>query len=83
MATEKFHFTAEDGTKISLPPMNAVKGGVIRRHRRRESLDFILSILEEIADPAELEKFDDLEQAEVNRFVQEWQESGGVTFPQS
>lgn len=76
MATEKFHWTSESGVEIVLPHMNKIKAGTIRRHRKSEPIDFIFSILEEVADDAMLAKADDLGTDEINDLFAKWQESG-------
>lgn len=83
MAFEKFHYTAADGTKIVLPSMNSLKGGLLRKYRKLDSLDFMYSILEEVADEADLAKLDDLERDELNECFSEWQKFDGASFPQS
>lgn len=83
MAFEKFHFTADDGAEIVLPSMNSLKGGLLRKYRKLDSLDFLYSIIEEVADEDEIAKLDNLERDELNRCFEKWQKFDGVTFPQS
>ena len=73
--TEHFHWTAPNGDEITLPRFDRIKTGVIRRHRKEEPVDFIFSVLEEVGDEATLAKVDDLDQADLNRLVEAWQES--------
>lgn len=76
MATEKFHWTSPAGVEIILPHMNKIKSGIVRRHRKADSVDFIFSVLEEVADEDMLAKADDLETEEINDLFKAWQEAG-------
>ena len=78
MATEKFHWTTPSGGEIVLPRFDKIKAGIIRRHRKEESVDFIFSVLEEVGDEATLSKVDDLDSADLNTLVEKWQESASL-----
>lgn len=73
MSFEKFHWTSPAGVEITLPHMNQIKAGILRRHRKEEPTDFIFSVLEEISDDATLAKVDDLESKDLNALVEKWQ----------
>lgn len=73
---EKFHWTSPAGVEIVLPHMNKIKAGVIRRHRRSEPIDFIFSILEEVADEEMLARADDLGTDDINKLFEQWQKAG-------
>lgn len=73
--TEQFHWTSESGVEIVLPHMNKIKAGIIRRHRNSEPVDFIFSVLEEVADEENLAKADDLETEEINALFEDWQKA--------
>lgn len=70
---EKFHWTSPAGAEITLPRMDQIKAGILRRHRKEEPTDFIFSVLEEISDTETLEKVDDLESRDLNTLVEKWQ----------
>lgn len=76
MATEKFHWTSPAGVEIVLPHMNKIKAGIVRRHRKSEPVDFIFSVLEEVADKDMLEKADELDTSEINDLFEAWQKAG-------
>lgn len=76
MATEKFHWTSPAGVEIVLPHMNKIKAGIVRRHRKADAIDFIFSVLEEVADADMLAKADELEAEEINDLFEKWQEAG-------
>ena len=73
---EKFHWTAPTGAEIVLPHMNKIKGGLLRRFRKLDPVDFMFSILEEVSDKDTLAKVDELEMADMNSLFEAWQEAG-------
>lgn len=73
---EKFHWTAPGGDEIVLPHMNKIKGGLLRKHRKLEPVDFMFTILEDIADDETLAKVDDLENDDLNKLFADWQQAG-------
>jgi len=76
MATEKFNWSSPEGAKITLPHMDKIKAGIVRRHRKEEPIDFIFSVLEEVGDEATLAKVDDLETSDLNALFEAWQKAG-------
>lgn len=80
---EQFEWTSPSGAKITLPAMNRIKSGVIRRHRHEEPGDFMFSVLEEVSDEAMLAKADDLLPTEINDLFEAWQKAGQVTLGES
>lgn len=77
MAMEKFHWTSpSSGVEIVLPHMNKIKSGIVRRHRKSDPVDFIYSVLEEVADEEMLARTDELEATEINALFEAWQEAG-------
>ena len=67
--------------EITLPRMDKIKTGVIRRHRKEDPVDFIFSVLEDSSDDAMLALVDDLDSSDLNDLVEKWQE--GVTLGES
>lgn len=78
-----FTWTSPDGVKITLPPLNSLKSGVIRKYRKLDELDFMYSILESITDESELAKIDDLGLVDTEALFADWQKDSKVTVPQS
>ena len=76
MTMEKFHWTSPSGVEIVLPHMNKIKASVIRRHRKSDPVDFIFSVLEEVADEDMLSRADELGMDEINDLFVAWQEAG-------
>lgn len=78
MSTEKFHWTTPGGVEITLPHMDKIKAGIIRRHRKEEPVDFIFSVLEEVGDDAEIAKVDELDTSDLNTLFEKWQAGASV-----
>lgn len=74
---KSFKWTAPSGVEISLMPMGRVPTGIVRRHRHEDPVDFIFSMLEEIADEETLAKVDELPSEDLNKMVEAWQEETG------
>ena len=71
--SKSFTWTSPDGVAVTLPSMKSIKGGVIRRNRKLEPVDFMFSVLEETADEATLELIDDLDTSDMNALFEAWQ----------
>lgn len=74
--TEKFHWTAPDGTEIVLPHVGKIKSGVLRRIRKADPVDQVFTLVEAVADEETLAKIDDLDSADLNSLFEEWQKAG-------
>jgi hypothetical protein len=72
---EKFHWTAPSGDVITLPYLDKLKAGLLRRVRKLDGADAMFTILEEISDEETLAKIDDLENADLNKLAEAWQEA--------
>lgn len=70
---EKFHWTSPSGVEITLPHMNKMPAGVIRKHRKSEPVDFVFSVLEDVSDEATIAEVDKLSLPEVNDLFEAWQ----------
>lgn len=75
MAFEKFHWTSPSGIEITLPHMSKMPAGVIRKHRKSDPVDFVFSVLEDVADEAMIAQVDLLSLPEVNDLFEAWQEA--------
>ena len=73
MTMEKFHWTSPSGTQITLPRMDQVSAGILRRHRKENEIDFMFSLLEETSDTETLAKLDALSFADLNALSEKWQ----------
>lgn len=72
---EQFHWTSPSGVEITLPHMSKMPAGVIRKHRKSDPVDFVFSVLEDVADEAMIAKVDTLSLPEVNALFEAWQEA--------
>jgi len=80
----EFVWTSPAGESITLPSMSSLKAGTVRKYRKLPEVDFMFSILEDMADPAELDKIDELSTTDLNALFTAWQaDEDGATFPQS
>lgn len=74
---EQFHWSIPDSDdEIVLPHMNKIKGGVLRKHRKLEAVDFMFTILEDVADADTLAKVDQLDTEHMNQLFADWQKAG-------
>jgi hypothetical protein len=78
MATELFHWTSPEGVEITLPHMDKIKSGIIRRHRKEEPVDFIFSVLEAVGDAATIDKCDNLDTSDLNDLFEKWNAGASV-----
>lgn len=84
MATEKFHFTGKDGEKYSIPYLNKLPFGAIRKSRHETSEENrFYSILELTLGEGskELDAIDMFDPDELADFLAEWK--GEAPFPKS
>lgn len=81
--SKTFTWTSEGGVAITLPSMQSIPSGVIRRNRKQEPVDFIFSMLEEVSDEETLAKADDLSTGEINALFEAWQEDAQATVGES
>lgn len=75
MTTEHFHWTSPSGVEITLPHMARLKAGLLRRVRRLDPVDASFTMLEEVADEANMAKIDDLQIEDLNALATAWQEA--------
>lgn len=73
--TEQFHWTSPDGIEITLPHVSKIKAGVLRKSRKLNELDFVFTVIEAVADEANLAKIDELGADEINDLFGEWQQA--------
>ena len=78
-----YDWTSKAGVKISLPPLDRITAGTIRKYRKLPDLDFMFSMLEEVMDEGSLAALDDLTLTEAEQLFQDWQTNAKVSVPQS
>jgi len=78
-----FTWTSPDGKSVTLPSLNSVPGGVLRRHRKLEELDFLFSVLEDVATDEQIEAVDAVGLGDLNNLFAAWQKDATVSVPQS
>lgn len=84
MAYEKFHYTFEDGKKVTLPKFESVMTvGFARKNRHLEQEELGWQILEKAADEKALAVIDDIPLSEFQNLMQAWQEDSSVTVGES
>ena len=78
-----FTWTSPSGGEVTLPPLNSVPGGVLRRHRKLDELDFLFSVLEDVATDEQIAQVDALGLSDLNAMFEAWQKNAKVSVPQS
>ena len=73
-----FTWTSPAGVEISLPPLKTLKAGILRKHRTKDDIDFMFSVLEDLMDEDNLSRVDDLDMGEANDLFAAWQKDAGV-----
>lgn len=81
--TEQFHWTSKAGVKIVVPRMKSISSGLIRKHRKLDSADFIYTLLEAVASEDALEATDALSAEEMNKFFEAWEKDEGASMGES
>lgn len=82
-ASKTFTWTAPDGTEITMPSIDALKGGTLRKYRKLDPVDMLFSILEDVGDEEMLAQIDDLERGDLNALFTAWQKAEGATLGES
>lgn len=83
MALEKFHYTLPDGSKLELPKFKHLPTGLVRRTRYLDAVSQILTYLEEVLTPNELESVDAMTVEEFGELAGAWQKDSKVTAGES
>lgn len=74
-----FAFT-HNGETFWLPPLKAVKSGIIRRTRSLDPVDAMFTVMEAVASPEALEALDDMDVDEMTETTSKWQAHSGVSL---
>lgn len=80
--SDVFEYT-HDGKKITLPLLNKLKFGVIRKLRKLEDTEQMFSMIELVADEKTLAVIDDMDQDEIGKFMEAWNEASGIELGES
>lgn len=78
-----FTWTSPDGKQVTLPSLNSVPGGVLRKHRKLDELDFLFSVLEDVATDEQIAAVDEVGLGDLNEMFAAWQKNATVSVPQS
>lgn len=78
MSMEQFHWTSPSGAEIVLPHISKIKAGLLRKYRKQEEIDMVFSIIESVADEKTLALIDDLDQGDLEKFMEKWQAGSSV-----
>ena len=80
--SDVFEYTY-DGKKITLPLMNKLKFGVIRKLRKLEDTEQMFQMIELVADEKSLAVIDERDQDEIGKFMEAWNEASDVDLGES
>jgi len=84
MAYEKFHFTFDNGKKITLPKFDSVMTvGFARKNRHLEQDEIGWQVLEKAADDKALDVIDEMPLSAFQDLMKAWQEDSSVTVGES
>lgn len=90
MATEQFHYKTDGGDTVTLPKMENVPGGILRKARLevRKNDDvgqdeYMWALLEGVLDEDQLDVVDSLGIAEIGRLFDAWSEDSRTSAPES
>lgn len=80
---EKFHYTLPDGHKITLPKMENVPLGIVRKTRRLTQADQVFTMLEEFLPESDLEHMDKMDRAGFQDLMEAWKGEAEVDLGES
>lgn len=78
-----FTWQSPAGVTVTLPSLNTIPAGALRKYRKLDELDFMFSILEDVLDEGALADLDALGIGDIQRLFADWQAAEGASFPQS
>lgn len=81
--SQNFTWTSPSGKQVTLPSLNTIPAGVLRRHRKLDEVDFVFTILEDVLDEDGLAQLDSLGFGEINGLFEAWQKNAGATVGES
>ncbi|WP_069166794.1 hypothetical protein [Nocardia altamirensis] len=80
---EKFSYTTAGGKAISLPKMENIPFGLIRKLRRESDTEQFFALIEGVAAAKDLALIDAMTQAEVRELMAAWQKDSGIELGES
>ncbi|KZM68361.1 hypothetical protein [Nocardia terpenica] len=80
---EKFSYTTSAGKKLSLPRMENVPFGLIRRLRKEDDTEQFFALIEGVAAGKDLAVIDTMTQAEVKDLMDAWQKDSTISLGES
>ena len=81
---EKFHYTLPDGYQITLPKMEDIEAGVMRKTRKLNQADQVFTMLEKFLTEDELEQHvDKLTRAGLNDLMEAWRKESNLGVGES
>ena len=80
--SDVFEYT-HAGKKITLPLMNKLKFGIVRKLRKLEDEEQMFAMIEMVADEKTLAVIDDMDGDEVGEFVKAWRDESGIDLGES
>lgn len=75
---EKFHYPLPDGGEIIVPRYKHVPAGLARKSRDQNVGNQIMTFLEALCTPEELDKLDALSLEQFGEFAQAWQKDSAL-----
>ncbi|WP_378736063.1 hypothetical protein [Nocardia brasiliensis] len=80
---EKFTYTSTGGKAISLPKMENIPFGIIRKLRKENDTEQFFALIEGVAGAKDLAVIDAMTQAEVRELMSAWQKDSGIELGES
>lgn len=75
---EKFHYPLPDGVEIVVPRYKHVPAGIARKSRDQPVGNQIMTFLEALCTPEDLDKLDALSLEQFGEFAQAWQKDSAL-----
>ncbi|CAM3953473.1 hypothetical protein NONI108955_01245 [Nocardia ninae] len=83
MVMEKFTHTTAGGKTISLPRMENIPFGIIRKLRKENDTEQFFALIEGVAAAKDLAVIDAMTQAQVRELMNAWQKDSGIELGES
>ncbi|WP_433661085.1 hypothetical protein ACQPW1_02075 [Nocardia sp. CA-128927] len=80
---EKFTFKTSGAKTISLPRMENIPFGLIRKLRKENDTEQFFALIEGVAAAKDLAVIDTMTQAEVHELMNAWQKDSGIELGES
>ncbi|MFI5781206.1 hypothetical protein [Nocardia sp. NPDC051570] len=80
---EKFTYTTSAGKTLSLPRMENIPFGLIRKLRKEDDAEQFFALIEGVATAKDLAVLDAMTQAEVKELMDAWQKDSTISLGES